>query len=38
MRSKPSVVLEMFGAKPPSSPTLHASIPYFSFITAFSWW
>ena len=26
--------LEIFGAKPPSSPTLHSCAPYFSVITA----
>mmetsp|Transcript_27075 Transcript_27075/g.65322 ORF Transcript_27075/g.65322 Transcript_27075/m.65322 type:complete len:213 (-) Transcript_27075:181-819(-) len=34
----PSSFARMLGANPPSSPTLHASCPYFFLITAFRWW
>mmetsp|Transcript_11301 Transcript_11301/g.41904 ORF Transcript_11301/g.41904 Transcript_11301/m.41904 type:complete len:304 (+) Transcript_11301:750-1661(+) len=36
--SRPSLFSWMFGANPPSSPTLHASWPYFALITVFRWW
>eukprot|EP00966_Prymnesium_polylepis_P189565 4392707-Prymnesium_polylepis.1 len=34
----PSSLARMFGAKPPSSPTLHASWPYFFLMTDLRWW
>ena len=33
-----SVLSRMLGAKPPSSPTLHASCPYLSLMTFFRLW
>ncbi|DAZ94589.1 TPA: hypothetical protein N0F65_005352 [Lagenidium giganteum] len=36
--STPSRLLWMFGAKPPSSPTLVASWPYFFLMTFLRWW
>mmetsp|Transcript_6231 Transcript_6231/g.14183 ORF Transcript_6231/g.14183 Transcript_6231/m.14183 type:complete len:200 (-) Transcript_6231:309-908(-) len=37
-RSSPSLLDSMLGAKPPSSPTLHASCPYFSLMTDLRLW
>merc|ERR1719171_2346819 len=37
-RSSPSLLSRMLGAKPPSSPTLHASWPYLPLITLFRLW
>merc|ERR1719161_1466246 len=37
-RSRPSLFSRMLGAKPPSSPTLHASCPYFFLITDLRLW
>mmetsp|Transcript_25430 Transcript_25430/g.40664 ORF Transcript_25430/g.40664 Transcript_25430/m.40664 type:complete len:389 (-) Transcript_25430:289-1455(-) len=36
--SSPSLFSWMLGANPPSSPTLHASCPYFFLMTDLRWW